>query len=227
MRDKFLIKEKFAPVSWAFRPAMTLVEVLLSLTLMGLLSAAMGMALYNISLSGVRSNQNLMVDHQARLAVETIQRFAQTSDFAVLYKSPAVDDRRDESDRLPQGSWGDFLVFVRLGLPQAHGGPHRIRPTSHLFCIARPNQGDTVYFYTVDVPDDEGFHSLESLLPSGELGSNAVPLAHIKPTATNPDGIVYSVSYQMFQFIFPILETYRNQTQSVICQTFVTCPNFL
>lgn len=206
---------------------MTLVEVILALTLMGLLSGAMGMALYNTSLSGIRSNQNSMIDNEMRIFVELVQRHAQTSDFALSYKSPDVEDRNEATDRLSHNEWGDFIVFVRMGMPELRTSGGRLRPVTKLWCIARPDHGPTVYMYTIDVPENQGFETIEQLLPTSTLGSDAVPIAAIEARDVNPDGIFYVLCPNQFQFILPLTKTYRDQMQSAFCQTFVVCPNFL
>lgn len=209
---------------------MTLVEVILALSLMGLLSGAIGMALYNTSLSSIRANQNSMIDNEMRIFTEIVQRYALTSDFALAYNSPDIEDRDDPSDRLIQRAWGDFIVFAKMGIPnanQSNSAIMRMRPITELKCIARPNSGDTVYTYTIQVPEGDQFQSIEEMLPTSTLGENPIPIATIKATDSNPDGLFYVISPYQFQFILPLIKTYRGQTQSAFCQTFVICPNFL
>lgn len=220
-RLKFSIKRRWG---------MTLVEVILALSLMGLLSGAIGMAMYNTSLAGIRSNYNSMIDNEMRIFVELVQRYALTSDFALAYKSPAVEDRDDPSDRLTARTWGDYIVFARMGIPdtnQANSAIMRMRPITKLHCIARPDSGPTVYMYTIEVPEDQQFQSIEELLPASTLGQDPIVIATIKATDTNPDGLFYIVNNNQFHFILPLVKTYRGQTQSAFCQTSITCPNFL
>ena len=105
----------------------TLAELLISMTVVGLLSGMLAGFYINTTKYTYLSEQKMTINKDMRTITQWMSDDARMANFFVLYASYAVSSRTTASQELLQANSGDFLVFVFYGTPPA-GTPVNVRP---------------------------------------------------------------------------------------------------
>lgn len=94
--------------------AFTLAEVMLSVTLLGIMMALFMSTYIDVYKIAFTSDAKNLINRDVRTVTTQLAHTAREASYFVLYKSFASLDRDEKKDRLPEGRSGDFVVFVYL-----------------------------------------------------------------------------------------------------------------
>lgn len=121
----------------------TLPEIMVSMTVLGIMSALFLSVYFDMSEIAFASDSKNMINRDIRNVTQQMSRTAREASYFALYRSFDADDRDAAEDQLLEGKTGDFVVFVYLGLP-----------TDATRVNQRPIERIVGYYRAVDDPDD-------------------------------------------------------------------------
>lgn len=168
----------------------TLLEIIVTVSILGLVSAAiMGFFIESIRATFVSEQKNL-VNSDIRQLTRELSSNARQANYIVLYRSFRTDERNSLEDRLLTGEAGDFLVFGFQDPPDLSNPIFAPRPTRRMVGYFRapenPNDPDSLgpvkrFDLSFSAPSDPlNPPSPEDLLPNEMLRDNfpeVVPLS--------------------------------------------------
>ncbi len=205
---------------------LSLLEIMVSIFVMGLVGMMITSFTYSGSLSMLYANENLLIDNALRDFSELMTRDAGICDYAVLYKTADFNDRSDSTLRLGPEQWGDMLVFVRMGIPIENEQGNYQRPIKKIYVLERlPPSGNEIWIYSIEVDSSDGFKSLESLLPQegNYLATNSIKVGNCADTS-DTKRMVYNINGKTFLSNVELYLKYREEIQSVSLNFIFTCP---
>ncbi len=109
----------------------TLAELLISMTVVGLLSGMLAGFYTNTTKFTYLSEQKMTINKDMRTITQQMSDDARMANFFVLYSAYTATARATASQELLQANSGDFLVFVFYGTPPA-GNAVNVRPVSEI-----------------------------------------------------------------------------------------------
>lgn len=185
-------------------PGFTLLEIMIVTAILGLISMmTLGFFTESIRTTFTNEQKNLINRDIRRLTAE-LSESAREANFAILYRSFALEDRDEVGDRLLSGNPGDFLVFgfqdepdlsVSINAPQ-----QIVRLTGYYRAPANPGNASSlgpVRKFDTDLDFDYAADGEALLSPEDPLNppSPEEILETLYPQATlstNPEVVVMS-----------------------------------
>lgn len=181
------------------RSAMTVLEMMITVTILGII-AAMAFGFFTESIkSTFTSEQKNLVNRDIRRLTAELSESAREANFTLLYNSFEAEDRDSVSDRLLAGNSGDFLVFGFQGEPDLSTSVNAPQPIMRLVGYYRapedpndPKSLGPVRFFDTDDDfgyDDDGDPLLSPIDPLDPPGPEEI-LASLYPESTRNQNLV-------------------------------------